>query len=70
MSIRQFQPGDTVYSIGDASDVAYIVQSGQVEVTDASGKNAPSALATCSAKSALSKKRPAMKPCAPWMRWR
>lgn len=38
MSIRQFQPGDTVYSIGDASDVAYIVQSGQVEVTDASGK--------------------------------
>lgn len=38
MSIRQFQPGDTIYNQGDASDVAYIVQAGQVEVTDASGK--------------------------------
>ncbi|MCH2547562.1 MAG: Flp pilus assembly complex ATPase component TadA [Alphaproteobacteria bacterium] len=37
MSSRQYQSGDIIYSAGDASDVAYVVQQGQVEIADAQG---------------------------------
>jgi Flp pilus assembly CpaF family ATPase len=38
MTIRQYQPGDTIYATGDASDVAYVVQQGQVALVDAQGQ--------------------------------
>lgn len=38
MTIRQYQPGDAIYSAGDASDVAYVVQQGQVQLTDTQGQ--------------------------------
>ncbi|MGB1539519.1 MAG: ATPase, T2SS/T4P/T4SS family [Rickettsiales bacterium] len=37
MAIRQFQPGETIFQAGQPSDVAYMVQEGQVEVTDRLG---------------------------------
>lgn len=38
MPIQQCEAGQLIYKAGDKSDVAYVVQAGQVEVTDVQGK--------------------------------
>lgn len=38
MSIFHFQPGETIYHQGAATDMAYVVQAGQVEIVDGKGK--------------------------------
>ena len=37
MTIRQFQPGAIIYQLGDTSSEAYVIQEGQVEITDPAG---------------------------------
>lgn len=49
LQIRQFAPGDIIFSEGDHGDSAYIVESGMVEISKSSGKEASLMLAAIKA---------------------